>query len=369
MKHRSALALLGLAVACEKPAVPLVVLDEPEARLARSVGQASNVVELQDGRIAFAELTDRAFLFADLATGTVTPVGQHADTIAAGDPAPGMHKMPGYVFRLGADTVGLVDFAAERTTLWDDRGNYLLSLDRRPVGGHNQALAYDHLGNAYKEDVRTVLGGLEPGDELAFDSLGVLRIARGDSVADTVARLKLPAWGEGQFGEQIKMVSTIFSGRDLFGVLPDGSIWVARASGNSVDWRSPDGRWSRGEDRPYTPVPVAEPEKQAFLDRLRAQMTQAGAPAGIALAYPFADQKPPFVAGVTNPAGEVWLQRARAFEDSVPVWDVVGRDGAEIRTVRLPKGASLGGFGADGRVYLLLRQPGGRQEIARYRVP
>ncbi|MDH4130563.1 MAG: hypothetical protein OEW17_00205 [Gemmatimonadota bacterium] len=368
MRRVTALLILPLLTACDTPPAPVVVLDEPEAQLTRTLQQVSNVVELRDGRVAFAELADRSFLYADLATGDITPVGEHADTIGPSDPAPGKHKYPGYVFRLGGDTVGLVDFAAERTTLWDDQGQFLLTLDRRGVGGHNQPLAYDHRGNAYKEDVRSVLGGLEPGEEIGLDSLEVLRIARGDSLADTVAQLKLPVWGQGRFGEQMKMVSTIFSGRDLFGVLPDGSLWVARASDNSVDWRAPDGKWSRGGGRPFTPIAVPPEEKEMFLDRLRAQMTRTGAPAGIALSYPFADQKPPFVAGATNPAGEVWLQRARAFEDSVPVWDVVGRDGKSIRTVEMPKGASLGGFGADGRVYLLLRQPDGRQGIGRYRL-
>jgi hypothetical protein len=362
------LTILALTTACKKPPTPVVVLDQPEARLARTFQQASNVVELRDGRIAFAELADRSFLFADIATGDITPVGEHADTIRPSDPAPGKHKYPGFVFRIGADTVGLVDFAAERTTLWDDQGRFLMTLDQRPVGGHNQALVYDNRGNAYKEDVRSVLGGLEPGKSLGFDSLSLLRIARGDTIADTVAQLKLPEWGEGRFGEQMKMVSTIFSGRDLFGAMPDGSIWVARASSNSVDWRSPEGKWTRGEGRSFVPVVVSPEEKEVFLNRLRTQMAQAGAPAGIALSYPFADEKPPFVAGVSNPAGEVWLQRARPMQDSIPVWDVVGRDGREIRTVQLPRGATLGGFGGDGRVYLLLREADGRQAIARYQI-
>jgi hypothetical protein len=362
------LTILALAAACKKAPAPVVALDQPEARLARTFQHASNVVELRDGRIAFAELDDRAFLFANITTGEITPIGEHADTIHPSDPAPAKHKYPGFVFKLGPDTVGLVDFAAERTTLWDDQGRFLLTLDQRPVGGHNQPLAYDDRGNSYKEDVRAVLGGLEPGKALGFDSLSLLRIARGDTIADTVAQLKLPEWGPGRFGEQMKMVSTIFSGRDLFGVMPNGSIWVARTSTNSVDWRSPDGKWTKGKGRSFTPVAVSPEEKEVFLNRLRTQMAQAGAPAGITLTYPFADEKPPFVSGVSNPAGEVWLQRARPMEDSIPVWDVVGRDGQEIRTVRLPRGASLGGFGAEGRVYLLLREPDGRQAIGRYQI-
>ncbi len=354
--------------ACSGKASPLVVLDAPEATLGRTFQQVSNVVELRDGRVAFAELKDKTFLLVDFKSGEVTPLGEHADTISANDPAPGKHKLPGYVLRLGGDTLGLIDFGAERTTLWSEQGQFIKVLEGRGVGGGNQPLNYDAAGHGYKEDVRSVLGGLEPGQELAFDSLNVLRITPGDTVADTVARLKLPTWGRGQFGEQMKIVSTIFSGRDIFGTLPDGSLWAARASNNAVDWRAPDGTWTKGPSRSFEKVVVTQPEKDFFLERLRKQMGQMGAPAGIELSYPFADEKPPFIAGSTNPAGEVWLQRSRPFTDSIPVWDVVGRDGREIRTVQLPKGALLVGFGAAGHVYLVLRQEDGRQTIGRYTV-
>ena len=347
---------------------PTVVLDQPERTLDHTFRQVSNVVELRDGRVALAELKDKTFLFANLSTGETTPVGEHADTIRAGDPAPGKHRLPGYVLHFGGDTLGLVDFGAERTTLWNERGEFLATLPGTGVGGYNQPLVYDAKGNGYKEDIRSVLGGLEPGDELEFDSLSVLRIPPGDTLADTIARLKLPAWGQGQFGAQQKIVSTIFSGRDLFGVLPDGSLWVARASNNAVDWRAPDGTWTRGPARPFAKIAVPQAEKDAFLERLRGQMAQMGAPAGIALAYPFADEKPPFGSGQTDPAGEVWLQRSRAWEDSVPVWDVVGRDGRQIRTIQFPRNASLAGFGPDGRVYLVLREAEDQQRVARYSV-
>lgn len=358
-------AALVLA-SCSEPAATVTVLGEPEATLGRSFQQVSNVVEIGPGKVALAELKDRTFLFADFATGEATPIGIHADSIAPEDLAPGRHKYPGYVLAIAPDTLGLVDFAAERTTLWDTRGEFLGLMPGRGVGGNNQPMYYDARLNGYKEDVRGVLGGLEPGDELKFDSLNVLRIAPGDTVADTVARLKLPVWGRGQFGEQMKIVSTIFSGRDLFGVLPDGSLWAARASDNSVHWRSPTGEWTRGPRREFTRIIVAEEEKAAFLERLRQQMAQMGAPAGIELSYPFADEKPPFVAGATNPiAGEVWLQRSRPYGDSVAVYDVVDRGGRAIRAVQFPKGATLAGFGADGRIYLLLRE-GDRQMVARY---
>ncbi len=361
------LLLAGALAGCrEQRPVPVVTLERPEAELAQPFQQVSNVVELGDGRIAFAELKARQFLFADLATGEVVPVGTHSDSALPGMPAPGQHKFPGYVLLFPGDTVGLVDFALERTTLWTSRGEYVGQLGRIGVGGLNQAVNYDARYNAYKEDVRSVLGGLEPGSELQFDSLNILRIARGDTVADTVAKLRLPPWGMGQFGEQKKMVSTVFGARDLFGVLTDGSLWIARASTNSVDWLSPDGTWLRGERLDYAPIPVLQKEKDLFLDRLRRQMATAGAPAGIELSYPFAEEKPPFIAGATNPAGEAWLQRPRPLEDSIPVWDVIGRDGKLRRSVRLPRSGILAGFGREGRVYVLRRDEGGAQRIARF---
>lgn len=367
-KNPALAALTGMLffAACREAESPRVMLDQPEATLGRTFQHVSNVVELSDGRIALAELKDRTFVFADLATGKTTPVGVYADTIRPGDPAPAKYKLPGWVLRFGGDTLGLIDFAAERTTLWDETGRYLTVLGGGGVGGHNQPVNYDARGNGYKEDIRSVLGGLEPGDELDFDSISVIRIPRGDTIADTVAKLRLPPWGRGRFGEQMKMVSTIFAGRDLFGVLPDGSLWIARASNNAVDWLSPSGQWLRGPSRSFTRVPVSQTEKDLFLARLREQMARMGAPAGIELSYPFADEKGAFISGLTNPAGEVWLERARPLGDSIPVWDVVGRDGATIRTVQFPKSALLAGFGSNGRVYAILKNGEGQQTVARY---
>ena len=360
------IAPAAVLLACGGKASPLVVLDKPDQVLGRTFQQVSNVIELHDGRVALAELKDRTFLYIDFATGDATAVGVHADTIREGDPTVGMYRLPGYVLRFAGDTVGLVDFAAERTSLWNEQGQFLRFAGGGKVGGTNQALAWDWQGHSYKEDLRTVLGGLEPGAELGFDSLAVMRITDGDTLADTVARMKLPVWGRGQFGETMKIVSTIFSGRDVFGVLPDGSLWAARANDNRVDWRSPSGEWTRGQERPFPTIQVTQEERDAFLEKLRVQMMQMGAPAGIELSYPFADTKPPFSAAVASAAGQVWLQRSRAFGDSLPVWDVVGRDGKAVRTVQLPRGASIGGFGEKGRVYLILRDSEGRQTVARY---
>ena len=76
------------------------------------------------------------------------------------------------------------------------------------------------------------------------DSLPVLRLKLAGGTVDTVARLSVPEFGEATFGPQRQTVAQIFGPTDIFGVLPDGTIWVARARTMSVDWRTPDGTWT-----------------------------------------------------------------------------------------------------------------------------
>ena len=350
---------LGCGSAGAKP----IALGAPEAKLPAVLTQVGDVVELADGRIALVELRDRLFLFGDFADGGMRTVGERAD-IAPGEPAPGKYKFPGYVLHFNGDTLALVDFAAQRTTLWNERGEFLSVLGLYPVAGPNQPLAYDSLGHAYKEDYRSVMGGLEPGEKIRSDSLNVIRFPRDGTLGDTVVRLKLPELAEGKFGEEVKSVSTIFGGRDLFGVLPDGSIWVARADENRVDWRSPDGRWTPGAKRPYTKVPVTQADKDRFLEQAYA----SGLQRGVSVSFPFAKFKPPFVLGLTQPSGEAWLLRSRAAGDSAPVYDVVARDGTVRPPVQLPVGSTLAGFGKDGAIYLVLREADGKQAVGRYRL-
>jgi hypothetical protein len=298
----------------------------------------------------------------------VDTLGTRAEAIRPGDPAPGQYKLPGRVIHFRGDTIALVDFAAERLTLWNQAGHFLSVLQTQPVAGSNPPLNYDTVGYAYKADYGAVLGGLEPGQTFHTDSAAVLRFLREGSIGDTVARVKLPPLGEGRFGETMKQVPMIFGTQDLFGVAPDGAVWVARASTNSVDWRPATGPWSHGPARPFTKIPVTQADRDRFMQAIRQQMQQTNGPAGLDIQYPFADFKSPFAGAQSGWGDEVWLLRSRAAEDQVPVYDVVGRDGLLVRTVRFPSGTVVVGFGAKGTVYTATRGEDGRQTVARYRI-
>jgi hypothetical protein len=356
---------LVAGIACRPAASQSVVIQE--AKLAASFGTLSNVVELGDGRVAFADTRKKLFLRADLQRGTVDTLGTRVDSLAAGGPV-NQYKFPGWVAHLGGDTVALVDFSVLRTTLWNEAGQPLAILPLRSVAGNTPVLVYDTVGRGYKIDYQAILGGGEPGRTLRPDSIPVLRMTVKTGAVDTVALLAAPEYGDAVIGEQVQQAAKVFAPNDFFGVLPDGTAWVARARENRVDWRSPDGTWIRGRPRPYTGIPVTQADKDRVLAQVREQGKQFGMPQGLSITYPFADTKPPFDFALSRPNGEVWLQRPRKQESAGLVYDVVDRQGIWRREVAFPKDASLAGFGAKGAVYASVKNGDGSRTLARFRL-
>ena len=141
--------------------------------------------------------------------------------------------------------MALVDFAAQRTTLWSEEGKALKVLGMGQAAGTAPVLVYDTVGNAYRIDYQPVLAR-EPGASAEPDSIAVLRIALGSGKVDTVAQLAGPEYGEAVFGEQRQRAVKVFAPNDFFGVLPSGAAWVARGRENRVDWRDEKGDLDAG---------------------------------------------------------------------------------------------------------------------------
>ena len=340
---------------------------QPELKLASSYGMISNVVELKDGKVVFADTRDKLFLRADLKTGKVDTLGTRVDSLRPGAPAR-EYRFPGWVAHLAGDTIALVDFSAIRTTRWNEAGKAIDVLPIKEVSGRTPVLLYDTLGHGYKIDYQAVLGGGDPGRSLRPDSIPVLRIALKTGAVDTVARLAAPDYGDATFGEQVQQAATVFAPNDHFGVLADGSAWVARGHDNRVDWRDRDGPWRIGKARSYAKIPVTQADRDRVLAQVREQGKQFGMPQDLRIDYPFADSKPPFDFALANPTGEVWLQRPRAKEDSPLVYDIVDRQGKWRREVAFPAGASLAGFGRDGVVYASIKTDDGKRTVGRFRL-
>lgn len=369
------LALLGLAACAPKPgdaqassgapaggsAAPLVAGDLTlEKTLPGTYAQVSEVVELAGDRVAFADRKARVLNFGDFAKQTVQQVGTRVDTVPANAP-PTVYKFPGTVAHLAGDTIALVDFAAIRTTLFGEDGSPRGAIGLVPAGGNTPVLHYDHVGHGYKVDYQAILGGGEPGRALRPDSIPLLRLTINRLKADTVAMLTAPEYGEARFGEQIQQVAKVFSPNDAFGVLADGTVWVARGRTNSIEWRSPDGKWTKHPGRDWEKLPVTQADKDRVLARLR----ERGLPSNVEVVFPFAETKPPFDAGYTRTNGEVWLQRSRKDEDQPIVYDVYAKGGDWTRAVTLPTGVTIAGFGATA-IYATTKEADGSRKIGKY---
>jgi hypothetical protein len=358
-------AFACLLVACRSAASQGALVQD--VRLQANLGLLSNVVELRDGRVTFTDTKNKLFHSADLVSGKLDTLGHRVDSTARAA-EPGQYKFPGWVAHLRGDTVALVDFSATRTTLWSEAGTPLGVLQLPPVGGNTPVLMYDTLGYGYKVDYQAVLGGGEPGHAVRPDSIPVVRIALKGGAVDTIGHLASPEYGDATFGEEIQQAAKVFAPNDFFGVLPDGTAWMARGRENRVDWRSPDGRWTIGKAHEYTKVPVTQADKDRVLAQVREHGKQFGMPQGLRVEYPFAENKAPFELALGRPSGEVWLQRPRPRENAPLVYDVFDRKGVWRREVGFPKDASLAGFGLQGAIYASVKNQDGSRTVARFRM-
>ena len=225
-----------------------------EKKLPVTFGQLSNVVELGDGRVAFADTKAKLFLAADLNTGKVDTLGTRVDSLIK-NPPPEHYKFPGWVARLGGDTVALVDFSALRTTVWGQDGKSRGVLPIPPVAGTAPVLVYDTVGHGYKVDYRSIIGGAEPGTTARPDSVPVLRLTLKTGKADTVANLASPEYGEAMFGTQMQQAAKVFAPNDFFGVLPNGEVWLQRPRAQedaalTYDVFNRQGGWQRAVEFP-----------------------------------------------------------------------------------------------------------------------
>ena len=360
----TALAVVGAAACSKAQSQDGATL---EAKLPGGFAQLSNVVELADGRVAFVDTRNKLFLIADLAGGSVDTLGTRVDSITAHAP-PDHYKFPGWVAHLAGDTIALVDFSAVRTTLWNEQGKALGVLPIPPVAGPTPVLAYDEVGHGYKIDYQAVLGGGEPGTAVRPDSIPVLRINLADRGVDTIARLVGPEFGQARFGEQVQEAAKVFAPNDFFGVLPNGTAWVARGRENRVDWRSPEGRWRQGQHHDFAPQAVTQADRDRVLAQVRERGKQFGMPQELQIEYPFAATKPPFDFALGRPEGEVWLQRPRAEENSAYTYDVFDSAGKWHRAVTFPTGTALAGFGRNEAVYVTVKAADGTKTVGRMKL-
>jgi hypothetical protein len=245
-------------------------------------------------------------------------------------------RNPSTVF-LARDTLVVADWGLRRVSLWTRDGRLVRGLPAPAIARGALPEARDDVGRWYLE-LKPPAGPDGSGNR---DSALVVVAGAGFDRLDTVARLAPLDLAEvtGDAGRRFEQRA--LSGTDQWGVLADGSLWVARVYENRVDWRGPDGTWVEGDPLPDRVLEVTQYDRELFYRKFPPELRAT------AEQLPFAAVKPPFEAGFTSPAGTVWLEKSRAPADSSRRYHEVDRAGHLIREIRVPGTGRIVAVGAE----------------------
>jgi hypothetical protein len=307
----------GMLAGCgsSKPAAPVFELPLSGDTILTSYSDITEAAWLGDNRWGVVAPSDDVAAIVDFSRRRATPLAR-----------PGAKELrnPSTLFSLG-DTLYVGDWGLRRLTLWTLDRRLMRSIPASNAVRGSLPRARDAAGHFYV-DLYPRPGPDGSGNR---DSAAVVRVDSGFARADTVARLAPLDIAEvvGDAGRRFER--RVFSGIDRWGVLPDGSLWVARVYDNRVDWRSPSGQWSRGQLLPDRVLEVTRYDRELFLRKFPPELRRT------AQDLPFAALKPPFEAGLTGADGDVWLEKSRAPADSTRRYQVVNRQGKLVREIRL----------------------------------
>ena len=293
--------------------MPVVELPASGDTLATSYSDLTKAAWLGGNRWAVLAPADNSAGIVDFGARSITPLGGRSSTSL---------RNPSDLFVAG-DTLYVGDWGLRRVTLWTPSGRLARFIPASNNVRGTLPGARDSAGTFYL-DLYPPPGPDGSGNR---DSAAVVRID--SSHVDTLARLAPFDIAEVQGDAGRRFERRIFSGTDQWGVLPDGSLWVGRVYDNRVDWRAPNGRWSRGQVLPDRVLEVTRYDRELFLRKFPAELRRT------AQDLPFAAIKPPFEAGFTGANGNVWLEKSRAPADSSRRYHVVDRQGKLLQEVRI----------------------------------
>lgn len=323
--RRLALGTALFACGDPSPPAPVVELSPSGDTVATGYAEIADGAWLGGRRWAVVAPMDVTVGVVDLGAGKVTPLGGE-NTKELRNPATTF---------VAEDTLHVGDWGLRRTTLWTLDGKLVRAVPSVDAARGALPHARDSAGNFYVK----IAPPPGPDGSGNRDSATVIRVSADFTTLDTVAWLAPLDVAEVAAETGRRFERRALSGEDLWGVLPDGSLWVARVYDNRVEWRSPDGEWIRGEPLPDRVLEVTRYDREIFYRKFPPELRST------AEQLPFAAVKPPFEAGFTAPSGHVWLEKSRAPADSSRRYHEVDRRGRLLREVRVPGPGRIAALG------------------------
>jgi hypothetical protein len=308
-------ALLALSAACSssRSATPVTQVSAIGDTLATAYTDVVDAAWLGGNRWAVLDQVENTVGIADFTKRQVAPLAGTKEL-----------RNPAHLFVAG-DTLFVGDWGLRRLSLWTPAGRLVRSIPAPSALRGALPRARDRSQHFYAE----LDPSPGPDGSGNRDSAAVVKADPGLTRADTVARLAPLDIAEVQGNAGRRFERRVFSGMDLWGVLPDGSLWIGRVYHNRVDWRDPQGHWTRGENLPDRVLEVTRYDRELFLRKFPPELRRT------AQELPFAPLKPPFEWAMGDPQGDVWLEKSRAPADSVRRYHVVNRRGSLLQEIHL----------------------------------
>ena len=245
-------------------------------------------------------------IIADFATRSVQVLGGKGE-------AEIRHPFSGFSF---AETAYVADWAARRLTAWDAAGRFAEGLTAPDRLRGILPRARDAARQWYFE----VPPPPSRDGSSNQDSAAVVRATADLARFDTIVRLSPLDLAEVEDQSGRRFERRIFSGTDEWGVLREGTVWVARVYVNRVDWISSEGRTHRGPSLPDRIIEVTTTDLEHWLLQFPEELRSTAAHAQ------WSPIKPPFTEGLTAASGEVWLEKSRHIADSTNTYHIVDRE-------------------------------------------
>jgi hypothetical protein len=313
MFKRLSMLLGGFLSACGSgtPDVPVTQLGPPVDSLVLPYAYVSDAAWIGGNRWAFVVPNERLAVIADLDSDSMTALGgtKHSQ-----------YQEPYLLFRSG-DSLYVADWGMRSLTVWDLAGNPGRSIPANDFPRGALPEARDAQGRFYAQlhpPSRADGSGIS-------DSAAIIAISPDLARSDTVARIAPPDIAEVFTQAGRRYTPRAMSGRDRWGVLPDGTLWIARINQNRIDWRSPNGEWEKGDPLPDRVLTVEPEDRERFLLQFPEELRRDAAQT------PFAIIKPAFESAFADAAGRVWLVKSSSLMDSTRMVQVVGAEGRLLR--------------------------------------
>lgn len=349
-----------------------VELAPPDATSSQAFSLLRGARELADGRLLVTDWLEQRIARIDFASGTVEDRGR----LGAG---PDEFRLPGALFPFRGDSSVLVDLGNGRLAVLDGDGH----IRRTFAPSHPAAVsagAIDASGNLYF----TVPAWMAD-EELAGDSVSLMRLGTAGRRADSIARIRGNAMLTTPAPE-MRIPFIVFAPQDSWVATRSGRIAIVRSSDYSIEWLGADGNRVRGQSNAGRLLPATTAERRAFVRRFAAASPVGGrgsegltlAPAELASdeaverlmrASTFAETLPHFRPGEVWADGRerVWVGRSVA-EGEKRIYDVFGGDGNRITTIRLGANRHLLTVGR-AHLYIVVTDSDGLQTVERVPMP